>query len=211
MTTNGAAKYSEMMRSLRPEVIVVEEAAEVTEASIVASLTKSTKHLILIGDHLQLRPQITEYNIATFNGLDVSLFERLVLLGVKHVTLSAQRRMHPDISSLITPSIYKRLQDAPQVLNHPRIQGVAERLFFITHNVPEDGEYVKGVSKASTADMVVEGDGKVNSFEAKYIMRLLEYLLYNGYNASQIVVLSMYKRQVRLIKDLVADKSRCGA
>ena len=85
---------------------------------------------------------------------------------------------------------------------------MAERLFFITHNVPEDGEFVKGVNKASTADITLEGDGKVNSFEAKYILRLLEYLLCNGYKTSQIVVLSMYKRQVRLVKDLVADKNR---
>lgn len=200
MTTNGAAKYNLMMRSLKPEVVIVEEAAEVLEASIIAALTNSTKHLILIGDHLQLRPQISEYSIATHHGLEVSLFERLVLLGVSHVTLSSQRRMHPDISALITPSIYRHLLNAPNVYEHPRVRGVSERLFFISHDESEDGELLK-----RTSDIAHDENGKSNAHEATFLVRLLQHLLLNGYSASQIVILAMYKKQVKLMKKLAND------
>ena len=39
------------------KVVVIEEAAEVMEHHILASLAPSTQHLILIGDHQQLRPK----------------------------------------------------------------------------------------------------------------------------------------------------------
>ncbi|RYG68470.1 hypothetical protein EON64_05095 [archaeon] len=34
------------------------------EGHILAALTPSTKHVILIGDHQQLRPTVNEYNLA---------------------------------------------------------------------------------------------------------------------------------------------------
>ena len=39
------------------QVVIVEEAGEVFEAHILASLAPTTEHLILIGDHEQLRPK----------------------------------------------------------------------------------------------------------------------------------------------------------
>lgn len=47
--------------------------------------------------------------------------------------------MHPDISSLITPSIYKTLENSPSVSLYPPVSGVINRLFFISHTEPEDG------------------------------------------------------------------------
>lgn len=78
VTTTSAAKYHDLLVALKPEIVIVEEAAEVLEAHIVACLSPSTKHLILIGDHLQLRPTVAVYDLAIKHHLDVSLFERLV-------------------------------------------------------------------------------------------------------------------------------------
>lgn len=78
MTTTGATKYQALISALEAEVIVVEEAAEVLEAHLVAVLTRATRHLILIGDHMQLRPGTAVYDLARNYNLDVSLFERLV-------------------------------------------------------------------------------------------------------------------------------------
>lgn len=49
MTTNGAAKFQSLVRSVRPKIILCEEAGEVLEAHILSALTPSTQHLILIG------------------------------------------------------------------------------------------------------------------------------------------------------------------
>jgi superfamily I DNA and/or RNA helicase len=43
---------------------------------------------------------------------------------------------------------------------------------------------------------------KTNTHEAKYLLRLLQYLLLNGYRADQLVVLSMYKGQLQLLRRL---------
>lgn len=46
-----------------PQIVVVEEAAEVLEAQVLASLAPNTQHLILIGDHEQLRPKSESYEL----------------------------------------------------------------------------------------------------------------------------------------------------
>lgn len=64
MTTTGRAKYSEMLKHVSFPIVIVEEAAEVFEAHIIASLSKGTNHLILIGDHEQLRPMPAVYDLS---------------------------------------------------------------------------------------------------------------------------------------------------
>jgi superfamily I DNA and/or RNA helicase len=51
MTTTGRAKNAEFLSKVNFPIVIVEEAAEVFEAHIMTSLSKDTKHLILIGDH----------------------------------------------------------------------------------------------------------------------------------------------------------------
>lgn len=151
-----------MIRILQPEVIIVEEAAEVLEASIVASFTTSTKHVILIGDHLQLRPQVSEFSIGVHNGLEVSLFERLIHQGHRYVTLTTQWRMHPDICALITPNIYKTLENAPSVSLYPPVSGVRDRLFFISHTQPEDGSDSTWGGDKSASGTKMRGSGPLD-------------------------------------------------
>lgn len=127
---------------MNTEILIVEEAAAVLESSIVAALSSSTKHVILIGDHVQLRPKVNEYDIGKVNRLEISLFERLIRQGCPYVRLTTQRRVHPEISSLISPSIYSTLINDSSVELYPEVSGVAHRMVFITHNKPEDGEYL---------------------------------------------------------------------
>ena len=85
---------------------------------------------------------MNEYTIGKINGLEISLFERLIRQGCPYVRLTTQRRMHPEISDLITPSIYSKLINDPSVKLYPEVSGVAHRMVFITHTKPEDGEHV---------------------------------------------------------------------
>lgn len=66
MTTTGVAKFHRLVQSLRPEIIICEEAAEVLECHIVSALGPNTRHLILIGDHEQLRPSTGKSMHASF-------------------------------------------------------------------------------------------------------------------------------------------------
>ena len=49
MTTTGAARMQDVLQQVGPEIVIVEEAAEVLEAHIITALSSSCQHLILIG------------------------------------------------------------------------------------------------------------------------------------------------------------------
>lgn len=103
--------------------LVVEEAAEVLETHIVTALTKDIDHLILIGDHKQLRPRNAVHELATDFNMEISLFERLIKNGVEHYQLKEQHRMRPCISSLLRPHIYEELFDHPDVEKYEDVKG----------------------------------------------------------------------------------------
>jgi hypothetical protein len=87
MTTTGSSRYHSVLKDIGPRIVIVEEAAEVFESHIVASLSKNCEHLILIGDHVQLRPSPTVYKLAKDFNFDVSLFERLINNNTKKVRI----------------------------------------------------------------------------------------------------------------------------
>ncbi|XP_041375508.1 NFX1-type zinc finger-containing protein 1-like [Gigantopelta aegis] len=188
MTTTGAARYQKILSEIRPKIVVVEEAAEVLEGHVIATLSESCQHLILIGDHKQLRPNPNVYRLAKDYSLDLSLFERMVNNGVPCNTLEIQHRMRPEIASLMLP-IYPKLKDADSVKLYPNVKGVSQNLFFITHNQPEKHD----------REMVSHS----NEFEAKYIVELCSYMLKQGYDKSQITVLTTYSGQLLTLKKLM--------
>lgn len=86
MTTTGGAKYKSMLQRVETKVMIVEEAAEILESHLTTGLSPSTQHLILIGDHKQLRPGINSFETKKLN-LDLSMFERLINNGFENVML----------------------------------------------------------------------------------------------------------------------------
>ena len=55
MTTTGLSKNRGLLQSVRPKIVMIEEAAETLEAFVTAACMDSVEHLILVGDHQQLR------------------------------------------------------------------------------------------------------------------------------------------------------------
>lgn len=104
-------------------ILVVEEAAEVLEAHIVTALTKHIDHLILIGDHKQLRPKCTVHELTKDYKMEISLFERFIMNEMKHYQLMEQHRMRPCISALLVPHIYDCLLNHPSVEEYDDVQG----------------------------------------------------------------------------------------
>ncbi|CAL1540381.1 unnamed protein product [Lymnaea stagnalis] len=187
MTTTGAAKHRAVLRALGCKIVVVEEAAEVLESHITTALSDNCQHLILIGDHQQLRPKPTVYELAKNYGLEISLFERFIKNKVPHVVLKAQRRMRPEISKLMR-HIYPDLEDDPSVCHYENINGVGKNVFLINHQEQETA--------------VVEGCSKANAHEARYLIELCKYLFKQGYDAEKITILATYSGQVHAIKKL---------
>ena len=79
-TTSGAAKYKHLLKQASAGVLLIEEAAEIMEAHVNTSLNSECKHLIMIGDHKQLRPKAKCYMLTVEanqgHDLNRSLFER---------------------------------------------------------------------------------------------------------------------------------------
>jgi regulator of nonsense transcripts 1 len=62
--------------------------------------------LILVGDHCQLGP-VVMCKKAARAGLSQSLFERLVVLGIRPIRLQVQYRMHPALSAFPSNIFYE--------------------------------------------------------------------------------------------------------
>lgn len=189
MTTNGSAKYHEILKDIGPKIVIVEEAAEVFEAHIVASLSKHCEHLILIGDHVQLRPKVNVNELARQYHLDVSLFERLLKNRIKHVMLTCQHRMRPEISCLMQHFYKFPIEDHESVKSKPNVLGITSNIFFISHkHFEQDYE---------------DGKSKMNKFEAEYLTQLCKYLLKQQYSGECITILATYMGQMFYIKNLL--------
>ncbi|XP_078484290.1 NFX1-type zinc finger-containing protein 1-like [Ciona intestinalis] len=193
MTTTGAAKYRSIINRLPVKVVIVEEAAEVLEAHIVTSMPQSTEHLILIGDHQQLKPSPTVYELATKMNLDVSLFERLVKNELPFAQLTCQHRMKPRIADLIRPHIYKTLTDHEVVKKHEEIPGVEKSLYFISHDKIEG--------------KVIDGKSKKNQHEAEFMVALCKYFLMHEFKPEQITILATYTGQVLALKNIIRSSA----
>ncbi|KAK7498029.1 hypothetical protein BaRGS_00010617, partial [Batillaria attramentaria] len=195
MTTTRAARYRQVLDKIRCPIVIIEEAAEVLEAHVVTTLHESCQHLILIGDHQQLRPSPTVYELCRHYQLDLSLFERLVNNKLPHSTLAVQHRMRPEVARLVR-HIYPHLEDHVTTLDRPHIRGVKQDVFLFHHEVTELTHH--------------DTDSKYNEHEAEMVMKLCRYLLLQDYAPHSITVLAAYTGQILRLKNIMQEKDFRG-
>ncbi|KAL6857383.1 P-loop containing nucleoside triphosphate hydrolase protein [Trichoderma novae-zelandiae] len=191
-TTTGLSKYRGIIASLLPRVMLIEEAAETREANIAAAMFPSLEQLALVGDHQQLTPQvdIPFLGAAPYN-LKVSMFERLVKLGLPYKTLQVQRRMIPRIREVVQ-TFYPMLRDhytVKDIRKRPPVPGMGgTNLWWFQHQSPET--WGKKLSYS-------------NFEEAEMIVGFIRYLMMNDVEPGQVTVLTYYSAQVELINQLI--------
>lgn len=191
VTTTGIAKNRALLSSLRPRLVFIEEAAETMEAPVAVACMPTVEHLILVGDHKQLRPHCSVKELEDEpHNLNISMFERLIMNNVEFDVLQRQRRMHPEIRRLLTP-IYETpdsestwsLQDHPSVLDRPTVAGMGDlSTWFFMHAWPEGRD-----QESST----------FNIGEATMIVKFVTYLILNGVQPEKITILTFYNGQRR--------------
>ena len=203
VTITGASINHELLQQVDPKVVIVEEAAEIMESSLVAALGKSVRHLIMIGDHKQLRPQVDTWELRRDYKLDVSMMERLIRSKYPFKALKKQNRMRPEFSALLK-DIYPNLEDnMERVAGNKPIDCIVKSMFFWSHDCPEEGRK-KGDQE--------QGRSKKNEGEADMVVTLVLFMLINGTSPSQITVLAAYQGQTVLIrKKLRAAQQRLFA
>ena len=191
MTITGASINHDLLHAVSPSVVIVEEAAEILEPSLLAALTSSTEHLILIGDHKQLRPQVNTYELCRNFQFDVSMMERLVESKFPFKFLRKQNRMRPEFSELLR-DIYPDLEDNLTLVSENKpLKCIQKSMFFWNHEDPEkkDRTYT-------------------NIKEAERVVALAIYLLSNGCTPSEITVLAAYLGQTKLLRKMLKQEKR---
>jgi hypothetical protein len=138
-TVVGASRRLEALRSAGPFAVVIEEACEVIEPTLMSVLAVNTlRKLEMIGDHRQLPAFVQQcwFNFeTTIPSIKTSLFERLISGSVKsshnrsshnntanaaaaailpHTVLDEQRRMRSSIADITRPDY----TDLVQILDH---------------------------------------------------------------------------------------------
>jgi superfamily I DNA and/or RNA helicase len=187
MTTSGASRYHTVLRDIAPRIVIVEEAAEVFEAHVISALSEKCEHLILIGDHVQLRPNPAVFKLAKEYSFDVSLFERLVNNNCSRVMLNTQHRMRPEISCLMLNFYPQEIKDHESVNEFENVRGMHKNVFFMNHpHFEYEDEYNRKT--------------KINVFEAEFCAKFCQYLLKQEYDPRKITLLTFYLGQVHEIK-----------
>lgn len=222
MTADCAAQNTELVSSLWPRVVIVDEAHEILESTMLPFVLGSrAEHVIMIGNHQStMHPPI--HNPALRDEpkhLDTSMFERWKRSGGTMIRLEEQWRMckeiagihdsvamtattAPDRSLLITaPIASQNCVDESSI----ELFGVLQHGFFIDHGIDAQAENTRhGFFSRMSGVQVSEQDVD----EARYACHLALYLFQQGYKPSQINILVLSPLMKKLINTVMQEHIR---
>ena len=116
------------LKNFRFRQVLIDEATQAVEAEALIPISLGAKQIVLVGDHCQLGP-VVMCKAAAKAGLTQSMFERLVLIGIRPIRLQVQYRMHPSLSEFPSNMFYEgSLQNGVteadrRLLNMPSFKG----------------------------------------------------------------------------------------
>lgn len=192
VTVTGAIKFKKMLEFINSRIVLIEEAGQILESQVLAALPSSCTQLVMIGDHRQLKPSTTTYELAQKYNMNVSMFERLIINNIPFTELAEQCRMRPEISNLVSSIFYPNVRDHQRCHTLPNVKGVASNLLFYTHQERESLDYEDSTTKS-------------NQYEAAFALSLASYLC-NFHIPSKITVLTTYTGQLGVITELVKER-----
>eukprot|EP00927_Polykrikos_kofoidii_P039352 TRINITY_DN33755_c0_g1_i1.p1 TRINITY_DN33755_c0_g1~~TRINITY_DN33755_c0_g1_i1.p1 ORF type:complete len:1158 (-),score=210.38 TRINITY_DN33755_c0_g1_i1:56-3121(-) len=141
-----------LLRSFDFPCMVIDEAAQIIEPATLIPLAKGSASVVMVGDQCQLPATVISHQ-AQQAGLDVSLFDRLISLGMQVHMLSVQYRMHPLIAEFPSWRFYDhkletgiRPNDRQPIL----LEGLELGTMAIIH--VGAGENSSGMSKSNSAE-----------------------------------------------------------
>jgi ATP-dependent RNA/DNA helicase IGHMBP2 len=189
--------YNYIIRDLSFDVAVIDEAAQALEAACWIPILKAQK-VVLAGDHLQLPPTIKSSEAAR-SGLEVTLLEKCAgYYPEATVLLEEQYRMHQHIMGFPSATFYdNRLIAHPTVKNRTVVENDPPLAFIDTAGCGFEEEEA--------------GTSFINPEEGSFLVNTLFTYLNNLKEQCppvvdvSIGVISPYKQQVELLRNLVAQ------
>lgn len=166
--------------------ILIDESMQSTEPECMVPVVLGAKQLILVGDHCQLGP-VVMCKKASRAGLSQSLFERLVVLGIRPFRLEVQYRMHPELSQFPSNFFYEGslqngvcAEDRRLKLDFPWPQPERPMFFLVTQGQEE---------------IAGSGTSFLNRTEAANVEKITTRFLKAGIKPEQIGIITPYEGQ----------------
>lgn len=195
-TITGGSRFHDMIDRVKPEAVIIEEAAEIPEPALLAALYHpSLKRVVMIGDHEQLRPGLETIELRRKN-LNISCFERLCENGYPYSMLNIQNRMvdpvlwpvgmHYETKKLMTNAL------------------VNEGRFFENENEAKAYEFIRSQPVYWWANPYPDAKSAnsksyYNVKDAEMVEILVKNLVVGGFEQKSITVLTPYLSQVGYI------------
>lgn len=208
LTTSGLAGRMSLLKHVACKVLVCEEAGEILEPHMISALLPTVEHCIQIGDHEQLRPSVSNFDDLSLESergknhqLDKSQFERLSVgvagRSLVHVAqLNVQRRMRPEISTLIRETLYGKLVDHTSTINMRNVVGMRANVFWLDHTHLEDDKQME----------IQHSKSRSNSWEVQMVHAMVRHVVRQGlYKRSDIAVLTPYTGQLQKLRAAMRD------
>lgn len=188
------------LKNFRFRQVVIDEATQAIEAEALIPLTMGAKQIVFVGDHCQLGP-VVMCKAAAKAGLTQSLFERLVLIGLRPIRLQVQYRMHPTLSEFPSNMFYEGslqngVTESDRQLRHmPGYTGKDEFPW------PIKSKPMFFWSVAGMEEISASGTSYLNRTEASYVEKIVTHLLKMGVDSSQIGVITPYDGQKKYVQE----------
>ena len=195
------------LKNFRFRQVLIDEATQAIEAEALIPIAMGAKQVVFVGDHCQLGP-VVMCKTAAKAGLTQSLFERLVLIGIRPIRLQVQYRMHPALSEFPSNMFYEGslqngvTEDDRKLLNLPEFAG-KEDFPWPVPSKPMFFYSITGMEEISSS-----GTSYLNRTEASYVEKCVTHLLRMGVTPGQIGVITPYDGQRKYVSDYMR---RAGA
>lgn len=167
--------------------ILIDESMQATEPECMVPVVLGAKQLILVGDHCQLGP-VVMCKKAARAGLSQSLFERLVVLGIRPLRLEVQYRMHPQLSKFPSNFFYEgSLQNG--------IYSEERKMKGVDFPWPQPDKPMFFYACQGQEEIAGSGTSYLNRTEASLVEKITTRFLKCGVKPEQIGIITPYEGQ----------------
>eukprot|EP01017_Pseudomicrothorax_dubius_P040198 TRINITY_DN6256_c0_g1_i1.p1 TRINITY_DN6256_c0_g1~~TRINITY_DN6256_c0_g1_i1.p1 ORF type:complete len:714 (+),score=172.44 TRINITY_DN6256_c0_g1_i1:912-3053(+) len=175
------------LRDFRFHQVLIDEATQAVEPESMLPLLKGAKHAILVGDHRQLGP-VVACREAARAGLNKSLFERFVALGVRPLRLQVQYRMHPELSVFPSNTFYEGTLQNGVTMSDRHVE-------VLEFPWPNKNKPMFFWNSLGVEEISASGTSYLNKTEAKNVEKTVFFLIRAGVKPNQIGIITPYKGQ----------------
>ncbi|XP_054159255.1 regulator of nonsense transcripts 1-like isoform X2 [Oppia nitens] len=167
--------------------ILIDESMQATEPECMVPVVLGAKQLVLVGDHCQLGP-VVMCKKAARAGLSQSLFERLVVLGIRPLRLEVQYRMHPSLSKFPSNFFYEGSLQNGVYADDRKMTG-------IDFPWPQPDKPMLFYCCQGQEEIAGSGTSYLNRTEASFVEKITTRFLKAGVKPEQIGVITPYEGQ----------------